>query len=644
MGKAYSSELDQVEATLDWCSRQPVDLLKAEANLPLICVGAGGSFSAAVFAAACAERELGAIAIPMTPLEYVHRSQHLARHATLLISAEGKNADILQAAAAAVATAGEVSALTFSPASPLVKLLHERSPRAAILALAGPWGKDGYLATNSLVATVALLAKRFAYAATAERPLLELEKWRAGRPSLVAALASGARLLVLHGLSGTTAAVDAESKFAEAALGTVQRCDLRQFAHGRHIQLVQGRDPMACLAIVSEAEMDLWLATRRELPPGVAVATCLTPTDLAGAALTGLCAVYGLVEALAVCGAQDPGQPAVPLFARRLHALRTVAYEPLTAKDAAPHSRKVQTLLRSGLPPSAVGASLRRIRSALESARFGSVALDFDGTCCETSRRMDGIDAGVASELIRLGRAGVQLGFASGRGDSLYTILRSVLPPDIWTNVLLGCHSGSTVISLTEQWPSVPAEPLLGPLLRTLDGLGITAASGYVVRAHGGQLTVEHHDLSRFAEAALILNEATLGMPGWRLFRSAHSVDLLTPTTSKRTVVDRLVRLGHAGIVGSVLRIGDRGEVPGNDSEWLQDPCGISVDGVSPDPDSCWDASPFEGSALQRTMRCLQALEPRGNGQVGLSSDWLTSFQRAHEQSMENLVVSGGVH
>ena len=644
MGKAYSSELDQVEATLDWCSRQSVDLLRAAANPPLICVGAGGSFSAAVFAAACVERHLGAISIPMSPLEYVQRSQHLARHATLLISAEGKNADILHAAATAVVASDEVSALTFSPASPLVKLLHERSPRAAVLALAAPWGKDGYLATNSLLATVALLAKRFGYAATAERPLLELANWRAGRPPLVDALAAGARLLVLHAMSGTTAAVDAESKFAEAALGTVQRCDLRQFAHGRHIQLVQGRDRMACLAIVSEAELELWLATRRELPPEVTVATCLTPSDLAGAALTGLCAVYGLVEAIAFRGVRDPGQPVVPEFARRLHALRTVAYEPLTVQEGAPHSRKVQTLLSSGLPPSEVGAALGRIRSALESASFEAVALDFDGTCCETSQRIGGIDAGVASELLRLGRAGVQVGFATGRGDSLYKNLRSVLPPDIWPNVLLGCHSGSTVISLADAWPPVPVDSSLDPILSTLDSLGVTTASGYVVRAHGGQLTVEHRDPTRFAEAALILNDAIVAMPGWRLFRSAHSMDLLAPTTSKRTVVDRLVRLGHPGTDMAVLRIGDRGEVPGNDSEWLQDPCGISVDGVSPDPESCWDALPFDGSALQRTLRCLQALEPRGDGRVGLSSDWLNSFQLAHERSIKNLVVRGGVH
>lgn len=643
MGKAYSSELDQVPATLDWCCRQPVDQLRVGADLPLICVGAGGSFSAAVFAAACAERQLGAFAIPMTPLEYVQRSRHLARHGTLLISAEGKNADILHAAATAVAAADEVSALTFSPAAPLVKLLHERLPRAAVLALTAPWGKDGYLATNSLLATVALLARRFGYTVTAERALVELEMWRSGRQPLVDALLGGQRLLVLHGLSGTTAAVDAESKFAEAALGTAQRCDLRQFAHGRHIQLVQGRNRMACLAIVSEAELELWLATRRELPKDVAVATCLTPSDLAGAALTGLCAVYGLVEAIAVRGAQDPGRPDVPDFARRLHTLRTVAYEPLAAHDTTQHSRKVQTLLRSGLSPSEVGASVRRIRSALQSASFGSVALDFDGTCCETSRRLDGIDRGVASELVRLAKAGVQLGFASGRGDSLYTNLRSVFPQDIWHHVLLGCHSGSTVISLAGEWPPVPADPLLYPLLRTLNSLGITAASGYVVRAHGGQLTVEHRDSTRFAEAALILNEAMLGMPGWRLFRSAHSIDLLTPATSKRTVVERLVRRGHTGTEGAVLRIGDRGEVYGNDSEWLQDPCGISVDGVSPDPDTCWDAFPFEGSALRRTLRCLQALEPRGDGRAGLSGDWLDSFQSAHEASLQNLVVGGGV-
>jgi fructoselysine-6-P-deglycase FrlB-like protein len=170
MGKAYSSELDQVEATLDWCSSQSVDVLRSGTNLPLICVGAGGSFSAAVFAAACAERQFGTVATPVTPLEYAQRSRYLAQHATLLISAEGKSADILHAAAAAAATANEVSALTFSPAAPLVRLLHERVPGAEVLALTAPWGKDGYLATNSLVATVALLAKRFGYIVQSASP------------------------------------------------------------------------------------------------------------------------------------------------------------------------------------------------------------------------------------------------------------------------------------------------------------------------------------------------------------------------------------------------------------------------------------------------------------------------------------------
>ncbi len=642
MGKPFAEELEKIASTLEWCSSQPLDALGESWAHPVVAVGAGGSYSAAVFVAACAERQHGTFAVPMTPLEYVQRAIYLPQHTAWLLSAEGKNADILQAAATAIERSVPIKIVTFAPEAPLVKMLSQRAPTAKILSLVAPWGKDGYLATNSLIATGALVGRHFGFKPEMLEAITTLDRWRAASErALVDALAGGQRLLVLHALSGMTAAVDAESKFAEAALGTVQRCDLRQFAHGRHIQLAQGDERIACMAIISVEELDLWMATRRELPADIAVSTCLTLSDPASAALTGLCAVYGLVQAVAQRKQVDPGEPTVPAFARRLHALRTVAYQAPAAAKAPPGSRKVEILLRSGFAPDAIALALSRYRDRLGQAQFCGVALDFDGTCCETSRRLDGIETDLAFELTRLARLGIKLGFATGRGDSLHANLRSALPADVWQHVVLACHSGSTVLKLSDPWRASSPEADLVKLLPELHRRGITAETGFAVRAHGGQLTVEHRDPTRFAKAALILNDAVSSRPGWRLFRPAHSMDVLLAGTTKTAVIDLLLAPERQDRTGVVLRIGDRGEQWGNDSELLRDPFGISVDGVSPEPDVAWDAWPFEVQPPRRTLGCLQALEPHGDGLVGLSTAWLDEFVHAHSWALEALTRAG---
>src|SRR5476651_652935 len=58
-------------------------------------------------------------------------------------------------------------------------------------------------------------------------------------------------IVVLHGPSTLPAAVDVESKFTEAALGSVQVADFRHFAHGRHHWIAKRGRESAVLAITS---------------------------------------------------------------------------------------------------------------------------------------------------------------------------------------------------------------------------------------------------------------------------------------------------------------------------------------------------------------------------------------------------------
>jgi hypothetical protein len=103
-----------------------------------------------------------------------------------------------------------------------------------------------------------------------------------------------------------------------------------------------------------------------------------------------------------------------------------------------------------------------------------------------------------------------------------------------------------------------------------------------------------------------------LGIPGVSVLRSSHSMDVIAPGVTKRSVLLRLVEMLEESDP-AVLCIGDRGQWPGNDFALLNGPYSLSVDEVSEDRDSCWNLS-FPGQrGTQATLGHLRNLR-RGRG------------------------------
>jgi fructoselysine-6-P-deglycase FrlB-like protein len=605
MGRAFSEELDRMEHTLAWSASVRLPILGTHVHTPClrVVIGSGGSFTVAT---ALAALECGAghtAALAMTPLQYVQRADTLPRHAAMLISAEGKNRDILHAAQKAFALAEGTEALTFSRDSPLSRLA-ANAPSARVYCFDAPWGRDGYLATNSLLASV-VLGLRLRGLGIAAGPLaafLGLYRITDRLNALAADVASTRRLLALHGSNGLVAAVDLESKLAEAAFSFTQLADLRQFAHGRHIQLGRTEAPVPVIAFISQHEDRLWKHTRDEIPGHVTVVACPLPQDPATATIAGLLIVMALVEKIAVVLNQDPGQPAVPDFARRIHALDSSTLSPAPMGQSA--NPKLATLEASMGREEALQAGLQFL-DRLKHARFRALVLDFDGTLCETTRRDHGLDERLAPVVVRLLEAGLTVAFASGRGNSLHDDLRRRLPPATWPRCLLGSYSGSFVIPLTESWPGAAADSPLLALQRQLEELGVRQEHGFTINARVAQLMIRS-DNGDGVDILFQLCSTLVGeLAGWRVFRSAHSVDILTPAAAKTSVVAHLSR--HLGVnpLTEVCRIGDRGEQFGNDSELLSEGLSLSVDGVSADPQSCWFFGPPQWGSVERAAHYL---------------------------------------
>lgn len=626
MGKRFIDELQQLPATMQWAADQDVALLRRAVQLycdrGLLAVGSGGSFTAAAYAADQHFRMYGRPSQAITPLEVFQVPTNAAANAAgLLLSAEGKNHDILAAAKQLRLRACPTIGLTLRSTSPLVELSDETGA-ASLAAYDMPWGKDGYLATNSLIATLILLWRAYEADATVAAELPRLVNWYQQfnrRIEQAGSMKRSGRALILHGTVGRIGAIDLESKLTEGALAFGQVCNFRQFAHGRHLQLSQLIEPVTVVSFSTGGD-PLAAETIRLLPTevGPVLEVILPRISDSGAEIAGVLAAMVITRAWA--GEHiDPGQPVVPQFGRDLHALDVSTL----ASHALPPTPAMQRKQASGDAPEVLVQHARRYIERLQAARLRLLVCDFDGTFCDTVKRFEGLDSRVAAELMRLARSGVHLAFATGRGVKLRKVLQDKLPSDVWPMVTMGCYSGSFIFSLADMHAAAPpADSRLSDLAQWLSK---TRALSTQVDpcADAGQLSLRGISGSDKVRLIAAINEwvARHSHEGWRAFSSGHSVDVITEKAGKLLVVqDACNRLGLNPLT-QVLRVGDGGDFGGNDYELLSEGLALSVDAVPPGVEQCWNLLPRMLSGVRGTEYYLQNLEA-ADGEARFSAEF----------------------
>jgi fructoselysine-6-P-deglycase FrlB-like protein len=224
MGKRFSEEIDYIPEAVAWAHAQNIDHIRRTvwsfSGYSIAAIGSGGSYSAASFLAEQHESSFGELSRAMTPLQFATSRRELSRTAAALVSAEGKNSDILAAAESAHARGLHGFALTLTSSNPLQEYC-ERTGALTPVSFQMPWGKDGYLATNSLLASVILLARAYARSDTdvIDHSDLVTGEWLAKQREsfrtndTLGRLSPGQSILILHGNFGRIAAIDIESRF-----------------------------------------------------------------------------------------------------------------------------------------------------------------------------------------------------------------------------------------------------------------------------------------------------------------------------------------------------------------------------------------------------------------------------------------------
>ena len=633
MARPYTEEMTKLSETFAWAAAADVQPLRQAVRTaglwPLCAIGSGGSLTGAHALAGLHQRYTGHLATVATPLQAVEEPLN-TKAAMWLLSARGSNVDIVAAAKTLILREPrQFGVLCGGEASPLAELCRQH-PFVDLLLYPPPTGKDGFLATNSLLGFTGLLMRSYAGEFGSDtdwqdvvdclKPLLSdtpaaSPEWQAA----TATLWTRSTTLVLHGPATRIGAVDIESKFTEAAIGHVQLADYRNFAHGRHHWLAKRGDTSGVLAFITGADRELAERTLNLMPAEVPQARIKFDGGPSATAMASLVAALRITGWAGVARGIDPGRPGVPGFGRKLYRLslprrREISRLPnLTRRDAVAITRK------AGIDPEhlAMSGELRHWRRALADfrnrlcdAHYAGIVLDYDGTLVDTRYRYKPANPQISAELTRLAGAGSFVAIATGRGASVRRDLRCRLPRTLWPHVLVGYYNGAELASLDDDTtpdgsPNACAslQPLAEALRRQpeLSEYARQEDRPYQITLVAKRLIPEGRlwDLVRHA---ILLT----GTKGVNVTCSGHAIDILAPGVSKTNTVQRLRQeVNHAPI----LVIGDRGRWPGNDYELLREPYALGVDEISVDPATCWHL----GEAGQRgptvTLDYLAALE-----------------------------------
>ncbi|HUQ72052.1 MAG TPA: hypothetical protein VM165_21160, partial [Planctomycetaceae bacterium] len=337
MGRPYAAELDELNRTYAWALDASVDALAdtiaSSSQAPLLTAGSGGSLTAAHFACLLHTQFTGRSAQVFTPYELINSPISLEDFAVFILSASGSNPDVLACVEnVAVRLPRYLAAITTRPESPLGDYLQQLS-WPTLHAFETPIRKDGFLATNSLLATLVILARAYGVAVNVPislPPTLDVlahpgKSWQEHADSWtpqILPLLQRQTLVVLHGTSTKPAAADIESRFTEAALGSVQVADFRNFAHGRHHWLAVNADTSAVLALSSPQDRQVAGRTLSLIPKEIP----RLQIDVDGTVSGILSAIYQSMQLAQIAGNQkgiDPGRPHVPMFGRKLYHLNS---------------------------------------------------------------------------------------------------------------------------------------------------------------------------------------------------------------------------------------------------------------------------------------------------------------------------------
>ena len=620
MGKPFAKELNQIGDTIEWAKKRDVlkirQYLTERPWLNMVCVGSGGSFSACRYAAMLYE-ECCAMAQPLTPLEYHFKSRGITDNAKiLLLSASGRNNDVKYAYKRAINASAENTAyICLRKSSPLLEL---KEDLGGIISFDEdlPNKKDGFLATNSLVALFSILYRCFYNDYNLKIEDIPLDEYNVDFSQIQ-------NFSVLYGQYGEPVAYDIESKMSEAALGTVQLSDFRNFGHGRHHWYAKRKKGSCIIAIVTPREKVLAEKTISLMPDDIPVIWLESAINSPLSSIELLIRSFFLINEVGSARGIDPGKPGVPEFGSKLYHLNfgnCLKIRPSSSILDIAIARKCRVYHKNVINENVFYFYQEKIESFLKKINdttFNCIAFDYDGTLSGTdhdSRFDNRLNEDIREEIIKLLTHQIPVYIITGRGKSISDLLKNSIPSNLRSMVTVGYYNGGIMGRLDDEevyqkvceMKNQPLEIALNSFYKEFlcscrypldhERKGDTGVDKRKI-----QLSIRSKSYSNEVyELCQELIRSNTDYSQLKVWRSSHSLDIVVGNvaTKKRVLPEGM----------NILCIGDSGHYEGNDFEMLSYTYSLSVDNVPRHPDFCWNLAPLQLKGLDATLYYLKQL------------------------------------
>lgn len=622
MGKPFKKELSLIHDTYSWANEVDFNLspdtLERLFSLPTFVVGSGGSFSAChMFALLYQSR--GGFSKPVTPLELHYTSQSIRNANVVFLSASGKNSDILFAYNTAL-NQGAANVLSFCmKKNTKLSSVSDNHSISTSIEFDPPAGKDGFLATNSLIAYFTILSRVFGYTDKID----SFDKYQSIKKEIKEfsnKLDSDFTIIVLYAGWTQPVAVDIESKFTEAGLGNVLISDYRNFGHGRHNWFDKKKRQSAIIALVTPSEKYLAEKTLSLLPQTIPKLLLSSKYSSSLASIDILIQSFFVTELVGDKIGIDPGRPGVPAYGSKLYNLRYQSF----LNDKKDYKTINMILAKSGrsiFEEMDKNESkfwikhLMHFRKKINSTKFGCLIMDYDGTLCTMEERTKMPSTEIIKALNSFVCKGFIIGIVTGRGKSIRETLQKCFDKQFWENIVIGYYNGGIISSLSDMsQPDVTAKvnKSLKYIFDLLNKQHFSEGKP-VISLRPLQLTIEKSNIGNWKWAKSFIKEKIESeqFPDIQLLESGHSIDIISrPEVSKINILQYCIdKSKQCKISDQVICIGDKGRFPGNDYELLATEFSLSVDEVSSDPETCWNLSELGQRGKSSTLHYLNSVK-----------------------------------
>ena len=197
---------------------------------------------------------------------------------------------------------------------------------------------------------------------------------------------------------------------------------------------------------------------REHLPKDIPIAVMELADPNPLGLLAGLIGEMHFISEVAKTSGRDAGKADVGEASRDLHYLQ---YADLIAPPDLSGGRERESkydVLGAAWPNQHSFGKLERAygeyKAAVERQAFRGLVFDDDGTLCRSHPYDLPPPDSIVQHMRKLVDAGVAVGVASGRGDSVQQHLKALLPSDYWPKIFLGLYNGGWLAQLSSDIPS----------------------------------------------------------------------------------------------------------------------------------------------------------------------------------------------